>query len=74
MARAKTATKERITRDDIEQRFAAIQSGLQHKVESRKNTLLAAAGVGAVVLLLIVFLVGRRSGKKKTTLVEIRRF
>ena len=31
------------------------------------------AGVGAVLMVLIVYLLGRRSGKRKTTLVEIRR-
>ena len=43
------------------------------KVESKKNTLITAIGVGSVVLVMIVFLLGKRSGKRKTTLVEIRR-
>ena len=34
---------------------------------------ITSAGVAAVVLLLIVFLLGKRSGKRKTTLLEIRR-
>ena len=38
-----------------------------------KQTLLAAAAAGGFLLLLLMFLIGKRSGKKKTTLVEIRR-
>lgn len=71
-ARAQEATK-RITRDDLEQRFAALQGGIKGKVEDRKKTIVTAASVGAVVLLLLVFFLGKRSGKRKTTLVEIRR-
>jgi hypothetical protein len=64
----------RITRDDLEAKFQGLQDDLQGRVESKKRTVLGtAAGVG-VVLLLLVFLLGRRSGKKKTTMVEIRRF
>lgn len=62
-----------VTRDDLEQRFAGLQSGLKGKIESRKSTIMTALGVGAMVLVLVVFLMGRRSGKRKTTLVEIRR-
>jgi hypothetical protein len=72
-ARAKAATKQRITRDDLERRFAALQGGIRGKVEDRKNTIVTVASVGAVVLLLIVFMLGKRSGKRKTTVVEIRR-
>ena len=72
MAKRAPATG-KITRDDLEARFAGFQDGLKGKVESKKSTLVTAVGVGSVVLLLIVFLLGKRSGKRKTTLVEIRR-
>ncbi|WP_116997510.1 hypothetical protein [Desertimonas flava] len=62
-----------ITRDDLEQGFAAVQTGLKGKVEDRKNTLVTVATVAGVVLLLLVFFFGRRSGRRKTTFVEIRR-
>jgi DMSO/TMAO reductase YedYZ heme-binding membrane subunit len=73
MARGSDATGQRITRDDLERRFSALQGELRGKVADRKQTLITAAGVAAAVLLLIVFLLGKRSGKRKTTLVEIRR-
>ena len=64
----------RITREDLEQRFTAVQDTLRGKVRDRKQTLISAVSVTAILILLIVFLLGKRSGKRKTTLVEIRRF
>lgn len=72
MAKNDSATA-KITRDDLEAQFAGLQSGIQGKVESKKTTIVTVAAIGAVVLLLIVFLLGKRSGKRKTTVVEIRR-
>lgn len=63
----------RITPEDLRAGFQGIQDQLQGKVEEKKPTLLATAGGVALVLVLVFFLLGRRSGKKKTTLVEIRR-
>ena len=62
-----------VTRDDLEQGFAAVQSGIKGTVDDRKSTLVTVAAVGGVVLLLLVFLFGRRAGRRKSTFVEIRR-
>jgi len=63
----------RITRDDLEAKFKAAQDGWQGKLEDKKQTLITIVTIGGVVLLVIFFLLGKRSGKKKTTFVEIRR-
>jgi hypothetical protein len=63
----------RITRGDLERGIRSLQDGLRDKVEKQKNTVLTVATVAGVVAVLIVFLAGRRSGKRKTTIVEIRR-
>jgi hypothetical protein len=65
--------QQRITRDDLEAKFRALQGEVQSKVDEKKQSVATIAAVGGVVLLLIVYVLGRRSGKKKTTLVEIRR-
>lgn len=63
-----------ITRDDLQAKFQGLQDDLQGRVEEKKRTVVGtAAGVGTV-LLILMFLLGRRSGKKKSTVVEIRRF
>jgi hypothetical protein len=63
----------RITRDDLEARFRKLQGDAQAKVNDKKQTLITAAAAGGVLVVVIFFLLGRRSGKKQTTLVEIRR-
>jgi hypothetical protein len=64
---------QRITRADLESKFRETQSGWQGKLNDKKQTLMTVATAGGVVLLLIFFLLGKRSGRKKTTFVEIRR-
>ena len=63
----------KITRNDLEQRFRSIQEDAQAKLNDKKSTIATVATVGGILLVLLVFVLGRRSGKKKTTLVEIRR-
>lgn len=65
--------QQRITRDDLEAKFRALQGEVQSKVDEKKQSVATIAAVGGIVLLLVVYILGRRSGKKKTTLVEIRR-
>ena len=66
-------TEARVTRDDIEAKLRAIQSDVTERVESKRSTVLAGAGITVLLLLIIVYLLGRRTGKRKTTIVEIRR-
>ena len=63
----------RVTRDDLEAKFRAVQDDVQHKVDDRKQTLIAGLAVGGIILLIAFFVLGRRSGNRKTTRVEIRR-
>ena len=63
----------KITRDDLEAKFRSIQEDVQTRVESRKQSILASGAVGLLILVLIFFFLGKRSGKKKSTIVEIRR-
>ncbi len=72
MAKTKVPTG-KITPEDLENKLRAFQGEVQGKVASKKNTLLTVGGIGVTLLLIIFFLLGKRSGKKKTTVVEIRR-
>jgi hypothetical protein len=70
---SKTAPSTTISRDDLESKLRAFQGDIKGKVDDQKSNLMAAgAGIGTL-LLIIFFLLGRRSGKKKSTVVEIRR-
>jgi hypothetical protein len=63
----------KITRDDLEHSFRSLQEGAKAKVDDKKSTIATAAGIGGLLIVLLVFLLGRRSGLKKSTMIEIRR-
>jgi uncharacterized membrane protein YvbJ len=63
----------KITREQLEASFAQLQGGVDKTVGDKKQTLAIAGVVMALLLLLLFFALGKRSGKKKTTIVEIRR-
>jgi DMSO/TMAO reductase YedYZ heme-binding membrane subunit len=62
-----------ITRDDLESKFRGLQNNIRGAADERKQSVMATGAGIAAVLLVIFFLLGKRSGKKKTTVVEIRR-
>lgn len=68
-----TDTSRRITRDDLEAGFRSLEG----EVDERKEQALGVAamvGVAAVVgIVVVAYALGRRRGRKKTTVVEIRR-
>jgi hypothetical protein len=62
-----------VTRDDIERSLRAIQTGVEGKVVSQRTKIIRAASVAGVVLVVLIFLLGKRSGRKRSAIVEIRR-
>ena len=66
--------EERVEPEDIESKFRELQGDVVATTEAAKGTAVAVgAGLG-VLLLILVFLLGRTRGKKKSTIVEVRRF
>lgn len=70
---SKTADQKKITPKDLENKLRAFQGDVQSKVDDKKKTLMAIGGGVLVVALVVFFLLGKRSGKRKTTIVEIKR-
>ncbi|MEZ5216810.1 MAG: hypothetical protein R2715_09545 [Ilumatobacteraceae bacterium] len=66
-------SESKITREQLESTLAGLQGGLEGTVNDKKKSVAIAGGVVALLVLLLVFTVGKRAGKKKTTIVEIRR-
>ncbi|MBU3690171.1 MAG: hypothetical protein B7C54_08440 [Acidimicrobiales bacterium mtb01] len=67
------ARADQISRDDIERKLRGLQGDVQEKVEDRKSAIVGlAVGVG-VVLVVAFYVLGRRSGKRRSAVVEIRR-
>jgi hypothetical protein len=68
-----SSARDRITRDDLEDKFRELEGGTRDQVESARSTVVTAVGVAALILLLLAFLLGTRKGRKRSTVVEIRR-
>lgn len=68
-------TRTPITRNDIEAEFRKIGGRLPgaEQSDTSRSTLVTGGIISLVVLLLLVFLLGKRKGKLKSTIVEIRR-
>jgi hypothetical protein len=62
-----------ITRDDIEAKLRQLQGGVDDTRESVVATAITVGAVVAVGVIAVAFLLGRRKGKKRTTVVEVRR-
>lgn len=73
MAKNPPPTPTKITPDDLKHKLQAFQGEVQGKVDDKKTTITAVAGGAAAFLMIIFFLLGKRSGKKKSAIVEIRR-
>lgn len=63
----------RITRSDIESKLREVRGQVERTGDSAKNVGMIVAGVAAVAVVGVVFLLGRRRGRRKSTIVEIRR-
>ena len=63
----------KISRDDLESKFREVKGGVDQRTLAAKETARPYA-IGALILvLLLTYLIGKRVGKKKSTVVEIRR-
>ncbi|HEV2361249.1 MAG TPA: hypothetical protein VGS21_06070 [Acidimicrobiales bacterium] len=67
------AEGERITLDDVEAKFRELQGGASDVVARAQPKITAAAIVGGTLTVLLVYLFGRRKGRKRATVLEIRR-
>jgi hypothetical protein len=66
-------TSGKVTKQDIENKFREVQSDLTSAAEGAKDKAIVAGVFVLVLLVFLSYLMGRRSGKKKSTIVEIRR-
>ena len=64
---------EKITRDQIEAKLREVTGGVTDDVEEVRSQALA-IGLGIVLVsVAVVFLIGRRAGRRRSTIVEVRR-
>ena len=71
--KAATEKQEPVTRDDIESKLRQLRGEVTDVGNASKGYVIAAGVVLAAGLLAGAYLLGRRKGKRRTTVVEIRR-
>lgn len=68
------AEPQKISRDDIEAKFRQLTADVDDRADAAKSTAVAVGAVVAAVVVVGVFLLGRSRGRKKTTVIEVRRY
>ena len=68
-----SAEPTRITRDDIEAKFRELTGEVSDEVESARSQAVTVGLALGVLLVAVVFLIGRRNGRRRSAVVEVRR-
>ena len=68
-----TDDTQKISPEDLRAKLQGFQGEVKGKVDDKKTTIARAAAGAGLVLMILFFLLGKRSGKKKSAIVEIRR-
>lgn len=63
----------RITRADIQAKLRDMRGEVEQTAEAAKTPILAVAGGVAAAVVVLAFLLGKRRGRRRSTVVEIRR-
>jgi hypothetical protein len=63
----------KITRDDLEAKLRQVVGEVDDRVEEARPNIITGALVALAVVAVVAYLFGRRSGKMRSAVVEIRR-
>ena len=64
---------EKISPSDIEAKFREVQGQVDTVKDDGKKKAMVGGGAVAAILLLVIYIIGRNAGRKKSTVLEIRR-
>jgi len=67
------ATTAKISRDDLEAKLREISGGVEETVEAARPQLISSAVAGVLLVALIAYLLGRRRGRARSAVIEIRK-
>lgn len=70
---AEVAAPPKISRDDIEAKFRELQGGVDEAADQAVSYVLVAGAAIVAGVVIVAWMLGRRRGRKKTTIVEVRR-
>ena len=63
----------KITRADLEAKLRAVSGEAGETVEAAKPKVFGSAAAGLLLVVIVAYLLGRRRGRKRSAVVEIRR-
>ncbi|MGA8725603.1 MAG: hypothetical protein WB565_11210 [Acidimicrobiales bacterium] len=64
---------ERITRDQIEAKFRELTGDVDEEISSARSQAVTVALAVGVAVVAVIFLIGRRAGRRRSAVVEVRR-
>ena len=67
-------TEPRISRDDLESKFRALQADIQGRAADKKQSVMAIGAAAASVIVLLAYFFGRRRGRRRSSRIEFKRF
>lgn len=67
------ATSPKLGRDDLEAKIRELQGDVRETADEAKSYAIVVAAAVVVGIAAVTFMLGRRRGRKKSTIVEIRR-
>ena len=62
-----------ISRGDLEAKLRELQGDVEETAQAATSTLITVGAVVLVGVVAVAFLLGRRKGRRRTTVVEVRR-
>jgi hypothetical protein len=62
-----------IRRDDLEAKLRELQGDVEETTRSATSTLITVGAVVAVGVVAVAFMLGKRRGRRRRTIVEVRR-
>lgn len=63
----------KITREDLEHKFKNLQDDIQGTTERNKASIATYAAIAGGVVVVLAYAFGRRNGRKRRSVLEIRR-
>jgi hypothetical protein len=62
-----------ITRDDLEAKLDQLRGATEPGAQKARGVGIAAAIAGGILLVVAAYIIGKRKGRKRRTIVEVRR-
>jgi hypothetical protein len=64
---------QKITREQLQEKFREVTGGVQDEVSGVRSQAMTVGLAVAVAVVAVTFLIGRRSGRRRSAVVEVRR-